>query len=113
MVSTLKRLELRNQQCAALRATADALDAALAEALDEKRALRNRLVSEIAEHLPGDYESRRAEAEAKVIEFEDAFRAAMLRRKPSMPPNACSMRAYEMKPKAQCSGRRRACTCYV
>ena len=87
MVSTLKRLELRKQQCAALRATADALDAALAEALDEKRALRNRLVAEIAEHLPGDYESRRAEAEAKVIEFEDAFRAVMLRRKPSTPPN--------------------------
>ena len=49
--------------------------AALGEALDEKRALRNRLVAEIAKHLPGDYESRIAEAEAKVIEFEDALRA--------------------------------------
>lgn len=87
MVSTLKRLELRKQQCAALRATADALDAALGEALDEKRALRNRLVAEIAEHLPGDYESRIAEAEARVIEFEDAFRAAMHRRKQDTPPN--------------------------
>src|SRR5690554_1044399 len=27
--------------------------------------------------------------------------------------NACSMRAYGMKPKAQCSRRRRACTCYA
>ena len=27
--------------------------------------------------------------------------------------NACSMRAYEMEPKAQCSRRRRACTGYV
>lgn len=27
--------------------------------------------------------------------------------------NACSMRAHEMEPKAQCSGRRRACTGYV
>ncbi len=27
--------------------------------------------------------------------------------------NACSMRAYVMEPKAQCSGRRRACTGYV
>src|SRR5690606_36945978 len=26
--------------------------------------------------------------------------------------NACSMRALGMEPKAQCSGRRRACTCY-
>ena len=25
--------------------------------------------------------------------------------------NACSMRAYEMEPKAQCSRRRCACTC--
>ncbi len=87
MTSTLKLLNLRKQQCAALRATADALDSALGEALDEKRALRNRLVAEIAEHLPGDYESRIAEAEAKVIEFEDAFRAAMRRRKQDTPPN--------------------------
>ena len=29
------------------------------------------------------------------------------------PHNACSMRAYGMKPKAQCSRRRRACTCYA
>ena len=61
--------------------------AALGEALDEKRALRNRLVAEIAKHLPGDYESRIAEAEAKVIEFEDALRAAMRRRKQDTPPN--------------------------
>src|SRR5690554_4357007 len=27
--------------------------------------------------------------------------------------NACSMRAYGIKPKAQCSRRRRACTCYA
>ncbi|KZZ80173.1 hypothetical protein A3767_30790 [Oleiphilus sp. HI0133] len=27
--------------------------------------------------------------------------------------NACSMRAHEMEPRAQCSGRRRACTGYV
>jgi len=28
----------------------------------------------------------------------------------SLKVNACSMRAHEMEPKAQCSGRRRACT---
>jgi len=28
------------------------------------------------------------------------------------PANACSMRAHEMEPEAQCSERRRACTGY-
>ncbi len=33
------------------------------------------------------------------------------KQKKAEPFNACSMRAYEMEPKAQCSRRRRACTC--
>ncbi len=49
----------------------------------ENRALRNRLVSEIAQHVAGDYETRVAEAEARVNEFEDAFRSAMRRRAPN------------------------------
>lgn len=79
MVSLEKRLELRKQQCAALRATADALDDALEAALAEKTALRSRLVAEIAGRMSGGYEVRMAEAEARVVEFEKAFADALRR----------------------------------
>ena len=79
MVSLQKRLELRKQQCAALRATADALGDALAAALAEKTAFRSRLVAEIAGHMSGGYEVRMAEAEARVVGFEKAFADALRR----------------------------------
>lgn len=45
----------------------------------QKRALRNRLISALQDNLPSDlpYEARVAEAESRVIEFEDAFDAAI------------------------------------
>jgi len=39
-----------------------------------------------------------------------AFAPHLLKTHECRANNACSMRAHEMEPKAQCSGRRRACT---
>ena len=52
----------------------------------ENGALRNRLVSEIRNSEPSGFECTTAEAEAKVNEYLDRFRAAMDQRK--KPPNA-------------------------
>lgn len=61
----------------------------MTEAADEIERLQDELCEWRQMHM----------AIAKVIEFEDAFRAAMLRRKPSMPPN------YNSTPEPGCCTR--------
>ena len=68
-----------SEQVAELRAEVAHLEAEKAEAMNKIRAFRNYATGIIAQYEAGDYETRKANAEARCNEFEDALDTAIAR----------------------------------
>ena len=68
-----------SEQVAELRAEVARLEAEKAEAMNKIRAFRNYATGIIAQYEAGDYETRKANAEARCNEFEDALDTAIAR----------------------------------